>query len=163
MPQKYRINPIELVIFGVVSLMLFHSLYNLFYEKHVLESGTLTATSEDHSTTDRALASTQSFQNFEIKCLPRLENDTQAAKIRLTGPLCGLVNESQHSAKLVKTQVTNQTNRFSATVFTDLSAGKFSTDYIPLDAGKNQILIEFIFDHAKTFKQETVINRLGDN
>lgn len=156
-PKKFRVNPIEVVIFSIVFLMLFHSVYNLFYDKQILDAGPLSAALFSDTTPGRMPATLQSFQNIEITCIKKQETEMQASKVRLTGPICGL-READSKSQQFKTQILNQTNNFEATVFTDVSAGKFSTDYIPLAPGKNQIFIKFDFENNKII-QELIITK----
>lgn len=166
--KKFRINPVELVIFSTVLLMLVNSLYHLFYERPGLESAAWSALTTP-VTASNAKASTEApiFLSYDLKCESSAQTSTQAGKVRLNGMLCdsaGIVLGGHASAtegrspasidfgRVVRVDVTNQANQFNATVFTDASAGKFSTDYIPLNQGSNPVQVIF---HAADGKRTT--------
>ena len=50
-------------------------------------------------------------------------------------------------------------SRTDPTVFTDGVGGKFSTDYIPLNAGKNPVQVEYVLSSGKTVTQNFVVDR----
>jgi len=161
--RRFRINPVELAIFSVVTLIFLNSVYNLFYDRQGFHPTTLTPMVSKPTTEGRSPASVSKlFPNLEVKCeQPQgavQSQETTAGKVRLTGPLCGAMAAAD-AAKLIKTQVVNNTNRFSATVFTDVSAGKFSTDYIPLNTGKNVIHVEFTYQGGRTVAQDLNVSR----
>jgi hypothetical protein len=98
--KKFRINPIELAIFAVVSLIFVKSGYSLFYSSDRFDPNALTATARNpidtastNSRTDgRALASTtaqKTFSEVKIGCDPSaVSPSVSAKKIRLIGALC---------------------------------------------------------------------------
>lgn len=155
--KRFRVNPVELAIFLIVSLIFGNSVYNLFYDRQGFRPTALAPMEANPISEGRAPASvktSQTFLNLEIKCGAPAEENTAATKVRLTGPLCGAVADEQ---KLVKTQISNDANKFNATVFPH--SGRFSTDYIPLNAGKNPIRMEFTFQGGRSFSQDLVINK----
>ncbi|OFZ73561.1 MAG: hypothetical protein A3K03_11515 [Bdellovibrionales bacterium RIFOXYD1_FULL_44_7] len=164
-PQKvrrFRVNPIELVIFVAVSVICMHSIYNLFYNRYGFQpANVMEIASDTNSTTDgRSPASVApTFANFETDCESAVEKEINAGKVRLTGTLCGL--SSQAESSLIKTQVLNSANQFNATVFTDTSSAKYSTDYIPLSPGKNQIRVEFVYQNGKVIAQDISLNKVN--
>jgi hypothetical protein len=157
--RRYRVNPVEVAIFSIVTLIFLNSVYNLFYDRQGFNPTALAPMSANPVSEGRAPASVnQAFANLEVKCGSNGEQETTAAKVRLTGTLCG-VNAGTEGSKLVKTQIVNNANRFTATVFTDLSVGKFSTDYIPLNTGKNPIHVEFTFQGGKQLANDVIVNK----
>jgi len=138
--RRFKVNPVELAIFSVVSLIVVNSLYNLLRE----------------GPPSREIASS-TVGSVDLNCTqaPGTEQQTSAEKIRMTGALCG-----HTGAKLLKTQILNTSNRYSATVFSDEANKKFSTDYIPLNTGKNILNIEFQYSDGKTFSSAVTVNRL---
>jgi hypothetical protein len=152
---------VELTIFIVVSLFFVNSLYHLFYDHTTLQLTALTTMAASPVTEGRSPASTApAFFNLEVKCdqAQKQESDTTASKVRITGSLCG-TSSAPENAQLLKTNVTNTANKFTATVFTDENAGKYSTDYIPLNSGKNPIHIEFSYQGGKNVVQDFSITR----
>lgn len=118
-------------------------------------------------TSDRKPASAQtkvssSFANLEFNCKADQKEKTNAVKIRLAGPLCGREGQSAEGSKLIRAEVTNLTNHSNATVFTDLSSGKFSTDYIPLDQGTNTLSIKLEYAKGRTVAH-TMSIEMGSN
>lgn len=147
------------MIFSVVSLICLNSIYNLFYDRQGFQPTALNQTATQAGSDLRAPASVPaSFANLEMNCDSAKMQDTTAAKVRLTGPLCGLT-AGQETSRFLKPQVSNTTNKFAATVFTDLAAAKYSTDYIPLNPGLNQIRVEFLFQGGQTVSQDINITR----
>lgn len=154
--KRFRANPVELAIFSVISLIFFNSVYNLFYDQQGFHPAALTPMSANPISEGRSPASTsQAFVNVDVRCDGNPDKDTTATKVRLTGALCadGRVPASD-TTSLVKTQVINNANKFTATVFTDVNSGKFSTDYIPLNLGKNPIHLEFSYRSGKVVSQD---------
>src|SRR5579885_2488532 len=157
--ERYRINPIEGFVLGALALVFCHSVYSLFFDFENLRAAPLgtgsqsVAMSWDTGARSPASHST-AFRSIDFKCEDESNMVLSASKIRLTGPLCG---SPSPSAKLLRTQVVNSANKYSATVFTDLSSQKFSTDYIPLVAGHNPIHVEFSYQGGKTFSRDLAL------
>lgn len=163
MPEKdkYKVNPVEVVILMTLGLVFCNSVYNLFYENQGFHPAALKPMAANPISEGRQLASSafSSFQNEETDCEANsVEKTTQANKIRLSGPLCG-ADTVTPASQLIKASVINDTNKFSATVFTDTNAAKFSTDYIPLSSGKNQIKMEFSFRGGKVINHDVSVSK----
>jgi hypothetical protein len=166
---RFRVNPVELAIFSVVCLILINSIYNLVYDRESFRATSLTPmVANPVSEAGRAPAATvagaapavgqhASFLNLDLKCDGAADHETGAGKVRLTGSLCGI--NPGDGATLAKTSVVNGANRFTATVFTDVNAGKYSTDYIPLNTGKNPIHLEFSYRGGKVVSQDITVTR----
>jgi hypothetical protein len=75
------------------------------------------------------------------------ENPTSARWVRLTGKAC------DKNAEADEVSVRNLSNGFSATVFPTQVKKSLTTDYIPLQAGKNDILIRLQRDGAAVESQ----------
>lgn len=78
---------------------------------------------------------------IDLRCLTNgllPEIETQARQVRLVGQLCPTTELS--GSDLGTPEIVNQTNGFLATVFTPQEY-HFTSDYIYLAAGKNQVLI----------------------
>ncbi len=154
-PRRFKINPIELILFSAVGLILARSAYNLFYSETGSQFSALVPMASNPTSAGRQLSSTsQSFLNINVGCDANPDASTGAARVRLVGPLCG---HSSVTDKLTKTSVINNSNRFAATVFADESLNKFSTDYIPLNIGKNSIRIEFFYEGGKVASEDLTI------
>ena len=140
----------------MITLIFFNSVYNLFFDQQGFRPAALkpmaaTPVSEGRSPASNA----QPLANIDLRCEGNPDRDTVAGKVRLTGSLCGDGRgPASDAAALVKTQVTNTANKFAATVFTDVNAGKFSTDYIPLNLGKNPIHLEFSYRDGHVATQD---------
>jgi hypothetical protein len=98
------------------------------------------------------------FGHVDFTCKSEQEAQVQASKIRITGPICG-VEGPIDAGQIAKAIVVNSANQFNATVFTDLSTGKFSTDYIPLNSDKNSIRVEFQFKNGKTLTHDLRVQK----
>ena len=158
--KRFRINPVELAIFSVVTLMCLNSVYNLFYDSQGFHATALAPMAASPVTeTGRSPASIkQAFVNLDVGCEMETTKDLLATKVRLTGPICGN-SVGAESAKLLKTQITNNANKFAATVFTDLTSNKYSTDYIPLNQGANPIHVEFVYQGGRVVTQNLTVNK----
>ncbi|MBY0470370.1 hypothetical protein K2X30_04315 [bacterium] len=158
--RRFKINPVELAIFAVVTMVFLNSVYNLFYDSQNLtkpvetEGSKETADATNPSTMSRSPATSalhSTFMNVEVSCEEKISKQVSANKIRILGQLCG--------DSPVKTSVINKSNQFNATVFTDVTSNKYSTDYIPLKTGENPIHIEFAFAGGKTLAQDLVLTK----
>lgn len=157
--RRFPVNPVEIVILLTITLVFCNSIYNLFYDSRSIRPTALQPMAANPISEGRAPASVASaFMSVEVPCDNALERETTASKIRLTGSLCGLGGDTT-SAQLIKATVLNGANRFNATVFTDSTSSKFSTDYIPLSTGKNSIHLEFAYRGGKTASQEVLISK----
>ncbi|HLD98708.1 MAG TPA: hypothetical protein VJB59_00525 [Bdellovibrionota bacterium] len=157
--RQFRTNPIEILIFCAVTALFVKSLYGLVYDPQTLAPITVTPVAANPLSEGRAPASTsQTFINVDLKCDKNQDQETTAAKVRLTGSLCGF-NSATEPSKLLKTTITNTANKFSATVFTDTNGGKYSTDYIPLNSGKNPIRLEFSYRDKRIVTQDLTITK----
>ncbi len=156
--RRFRINPVEVVIFSAVFLILCNSVYSLFNERNGFQPAMLSPMAANPVSETRAPASTsQSFLNVDFNCQTQKEMTTSAPRIRLTGPLCG--SSDSTGTQLIKTVIHNDANKFTATVFTDVNSGRFSTDYIPLNSEKNPIRVEFLYKGGKTVTNDFVVTR----
>jgi cytoskeletal protein RodZ len=170
--RRFRVNPVELVVFAAVTLVFANSVYQLFYDWDEIraKSGTVEEAS-NASNASRGIASTTPlFSSIEVKCNEdaakkktseaRLEK-TDAAKIRLSGPLCSptaAAADTKH-ATLIKTEVMNKTTNAAATVITNTTEGRFSTDFIPLNPGPNQIQLKWVYSGGKELSQDLIIQK----
>ncbi|MBC7692744.1 MAG: hypothetical protein H7222_13365 [Methylotenera sp.] len=164
--KRFRANPVEVTILAVMALILCNSVYRLFDERADFKFAALSPmTAQPTQGAHRSPASViPEFASLDINCDSRetsSEQRTAAGKVRLTGPLC-LQNSQPGSdsaaSQLVKSQISNTANRFNATVFTDVSASRFSTDYIPLVPGRNLIEVEFTYKSNKFTRSLSVFN-----
>ncbi|MCM2277306.1 MAG: hypothetical protein NDJ89_04465 [Oligoflexia bacterium] len=158
--RRFRTNPVEIVIFLAAVGVFSHSVYKLFNDSPSYQAAALLPSAGNPVSEGRSPASVAppAFANLDLRCDAGSEQNTQAAKVRLSGGLCGL-DAATDPGKLIKTTVSNGANKFTATVFMDVNAAKFSTDYIPLNAGKNPIQVEFTYSGGKIVSQELVVNR----
>jgi hypothetical protein len=165
--NRFRVNPIEGFVLGALALVFCHSVYSLFFDFENLRAAPLGTGSQavamHWEPGSRSPASHATvFRSVDFKCdegtapAGSPSDVIAASKIRLTGPLCG---SPSPSTKLLKTQVINSANKYAATVFTDLSSQKFSTDYIPLVTGRNPIHVEFTYQGGKTFSRDLALER----
>lgn len=140
---KRRLNPIELFIFCAVLSTFGYSVYQLMTP----------APFQGSYRTDiqnREVASIKSEQDIEVQCNVTQTYNTGSAQVRLAGTLC---------AKNVQARILNQANRFQAAVFSDSQKSRYTTEYIPLNPGKNPIYFEFKDADGKTLSQVVTVNR----
>lgn len=153
--KHFNTNPVEIVIFLAISAIFAHSVYRLFYITSEFKPLALTPMVANPLTEGRSPASQSQFlQNLEINCDSNTEQETTASKVRLSGLICGKSFE-----KFKNLQIYNTTNHFNATVFTDTNTKKFSTDYIPLNPGHNQIHLEFTYSENKNLIRDVLLDK----
>jgi hypothetical protein len=105
----------------------------------------------------RSLASAPStLMSLDVDCDKPIEQGTSSSRIRLNGRLCG-GDPIAGARKLLKANITNHSNQYVATVFSDNEENKFSTDYIPLLDGKNTIHLEFSYSDGETASKDIII------
>ena len=177
--RRFRVNPVELVVFAAVTLVFANSVYQLFYDWDEIRSKSgATEEASANSSASRGIASTSPlFSSIEVKCAEdfssnskkksqateaRLEK-TDAAKVRLSGPLClptaqQELKDTKHPT-LLKTEVSNKTTNTVATVITNTTEGRFSTDFIQLNPGPNQIQLKWVYSGGKELLQDLVIQK----
>jgi hypothetical protein len=157
---KFRINPMEITVVAVVSLILIKSAASLFTNRE-MEPAVLQAMAANPLSTDNrepAETRTRPFMELEIQCNGTPDQETTAAKLRLRGPFCG--GEIGSSGQnLTRATVVNLSNKTTATVFTYLDERKFSTDYLPLNAGKNTIHVEFNYADGKSVSKDFTVTK----
>jgi hypothetical protein len=157
--RKFKANPIEVAILFVITLIFFNSVYNLFYNHNGFHPAALIPMTANPVSEGRSLASvSQNLMTWDIKCDKSLEKDTSSNKIRLNGILCGS-DPALGATKLLKANIINSANQYNATVFSDVNENKFSTDYIPLETGKNAIRVEFTYIDGKSSVQDLSITK----
>lgn len=141
-----RFTAVEVSIFTFVTIIFSFSVYSLFLsKKHENKLSTRKPASIE------AQQITQGFISYETQCKSEGESmQTNASKIRVLGPLCG----HQPSFILRECTAQNITNRYIATVFTETNQKTFSTDFIPLQDGKNELVLECFY------KKRTANNKI---
>lgn len=161
--RRFRVNPVEMVIFGLVCTVLVNSVYHLFYDWDGIRPVAvhqLPDRDPNDPAGDRKVSSppsTPTFANMEVNCGANAQATTSADRVRLTGTLCGAQTgaaSGRSPASMLRTEILNQTNRAQATVFTDPGSGKFSTDFIPLAAGVNRIELRFVYPGGRTVMEQ---------
>jgi hypothetical protein len=159
--KRFRINPLEVGVFSLVAFILCNSVYSLFQDDQGFKLAALTpmATGPTSTHANRAPASvSKPLDSFEAGCGAQIGYETSASKLRIIGQLCGRPEGAKPHPSL-KIKLKNLTNQFNATVFTDTPNNKFSTDYIPLDSGKNLIQATFHYGSGNQATQEITVNK----
>ncbi|MEW6057535.1 MAG: hypothetical protein AB1540_13060 [Bdellovibrionota bacterium] len=176
--MKPRFSGAEISIFCVVSLIFLNSVFQLFTDgRFSNEPGRLPIALEKPDSRTPAqsqqapAANIDNFVPYETKCTSTGEFfQTNAAKIRIAGSLCGapIDNRQVSSASgasepapagFSEAKIENKSTNFNATVFHDQVGGKFSTDFIPLEQGKNRIELLFKYKNGKKFPFQLIVER----
>lgn len=164
--KRFRINPVEIAIFAVVSLIFLNSVYNLFSDRQGFSPSALSPMAANPTSESRNLASviapvTKTAQ-IDLKCdtAKSFQNVDEASKVVINGELCG----QGKANTLSHWELVNKTNQYMGTVFAeqkDAAKGrpKFTTDYIPLVTGQNQIEIKLSYKNGKNFNQTLFVTR----
>ena len=159
-----KLNPVELVIFAAVAVSFGFSAYRFFNEREGLSTALVgspllspMASNPVSESEGRQPASAPLVSQVDFSCEPGKQVAVSASKVRINGPICS--SNGSDPAPLSKASIVNSTNQFNATVFTDLHAGRFSTDYIPLSAEKNAIRLEFSYKNGKSVSHEFTIQK----
>lgn len=162
---KFKINPVEIGVVMAISALTAWSAYDLLKQKGSFHAHSLAPMSSnprsERGLSDRMPASVlQVMADLNVDCYAPAENpvsqDVSAKKIRLNGFFCG----SQGGEKPVKATITNETTRYKAELFPDSLAPTFTTDYIPLSGGTNQVKVEFAYADGRSFFQQIDVTRL---
>jgi hypothetical protein len=158
--NKFRINPIEIIIASTLGAVFVQSLYQILYQGPIDPNSSALVpmkakpTSEGRTT---ASAHASPLINIQMDCAKGPDSNTQASKARIQGELCGM-KSAEEGIKLNSATVTNASNQFVATVFAQNDSNQFSTDYIPLLPGPNKIHVEFSFSGGvKPYSQDLTI------
>ncbi len=169
--RRFRINPVELAIFAGVTLIFVNSVYNLLYERpaggftpmltrgkapgETGLSGRFPASIERRKTEAKPVSL---LARAEISCEDSQNHKTSAAKLQLGGSLCGS-QTAEDTQKLLKTEIVNTANHYTATVFADNKGVRFTTDYIQLVDGINPIKVDFFYKDGRTVSKTLAIAR----
>lgn len=160
--KRFRANPVEIMVLLIATGVFCHSVYDLFNDSQSFSPAILKPLAASPvSESARSLASTsqdRGLTGIELHCGGSTDLETTASRTRLSGLLCGADAANPVSA-LTKAQILNATNQFNATVSTDIDSERFTTDFIPLDPGRNAIQIEFAYRGGRVFTQEVDITR----
>lgn len=153
--QRFKTNPVEFVIFLIMTGIFFHSVYHLFYDTPDFTATTLSPMEANPLSENRRPAThSTEFLNLAVTCDSKNLPQTLATKVRIKGPLCKMNLEEP-----TQTNIKNVTNKFSATVFIDPASKEFSTDYISLNSGTNHIQMDFYYPNGKTLTQNLFIEK----
>lgn len=159
---KFRINPIELVIFSTVVLIFLNSAYHLVEEGSELSLAALSPAHERPSIQSRGPASLrsdvqESLADTAVSCDRASQQSTSAPKTRLVGEIClprtsigpsmpSYKDRPASAPRFKDAEVTVAQTGQTAHIFVDPETGKFVTDYIPLNEGPNDIQMKFKFE-----------------
>lgn len=151
--RRFRVNPLELLLFlgmiGVTS----RSAYLMFSEipnyDAFLHADRAPASAVDEASPARRKLTGHLF----LDCTPSVEPKyVEAEQVRVHGDLCGSRVErgsTGPAATPQKVSVLNRTNQQEAIVFIDKGRSEYSTEFLPLDPGKNAIQIKIEYQNGK--------------
>ncbi|MBL7716782.1 MAG: hypothetical protein JNL01_15055 [Bdellovibrionales bacterium] len=162
--KRFKVNPVEIGIFAVVTLIFFNSLYSLFHDRPNIAQGFFARSKAEAARSPAAAGATvtqslAALGTSTLLCDNAVSNqDTQHLKLRLNGAICG-AKTPEEASQLTKTSIVNTTNQFRATVFPDTRGMKFTTDYIPLSEGINAIQLDFTYTGGKVVSRRLDVKR----
>lgn len=173
--MRNKFTAVEMGIFAVVSLIFMNSVYHLFMDGRLSGNERRPLAGTPVRSVPVTKTKMDDLAVYETRCVLQGESyETSASRIRILGPLCGAPNRSPASVNgtasatsskpdpgLVSSTVENATTRFAATVFTDHGTSDFSTDFIPLEKGRNRIVMQFRYKTGKIQPIELYINRVA--
>lgn len=177
--MKRKIILIEILIFSSVLIFSINSARSLlltkpspqdlqdtadilaFKLKRISRSGTTrsiasTTPNKDVTLDDLNSLSNNGYEPYKIRCAEEHETiETSSPRIRLIGINCHPEGEDENETlasayELKNTSAINKSVDYEATVFQDKINHTFSTDFIPLSYGKNEIIIGFHYSEEKT-------------
>ena len=164
--MKHRFRSLEIGIFSVVSLVFLNSVYNLVTNGQILGAtplGAIKPTRNVSSVEGQKPDAFEHFATYETHCLVKGESfATDASKVRIKGVFCGSPppeSESLEQTHPVDYKVKNKTTGYLATVLSENEVGRFSTDFIPLENGPNNILMEFKYRGVKSQSYGIIIDK----
>lgn len=164
--KRFRINPIEMGIFAIVGALFLNSVYNLFYESPAFQ--TEASRGLWSKTTERAPASSKRGETASSSLMGQITvpcqapgqtqaiqiPNTNAMRVRLLVQLC-----ESDVVKQAEVKNLTLTRPFEATVFADKSQDSFSTDYIPLEVGRNEISVHVTLASGKVTDRKLEVTR----
>ena len=151
--KRYRSNPVEVAIFTGLLLVFAHSAYEFTQNPSVTLSQVfqdLTSRTPASELKTTPSSPTLPGQTLNLKCEDQSQVVT-TAKVRMSGNLC--LAASDTFGPLTRATVTNVTAKTAGNVFADTSEGRFSTDFITLMPGTNEIHFEFSDSRGKTIQR----------
>lgn len=147
---RFRINPVEILLFSLLNGVCIYSAYDLIYETPKLARGQFY---EKAYFLNRSIAQTEvSHENIDIGCgKNQILLKTRTTGIRLQGKTC----EQRLTRVKVTHEIQNQSD--AATVFANFTSGEFVTEYMTLKNGINTFHINYYHeDHTVTVRQMIV-------
>lgn len=164
---RFKVNPVEILIFSGMLVIFLNSLYQLLYVKipSPKESALIPlAASPLHeagpANKQRQIASIMNgLDFFNLNCEPRIGKNTLGSKIRLIGKICGYDPKQEALRPRTIVKIKNDTQAENATVFSQYSEGTFQTEYIPLKNRESVIQVRFVYPDQREISQEVTVTR----
>lgn len=162
--KRYRHNPLEVLIFTAITGFFIHSVYTLFQEKSHIATSFEVAETETTGGVTRSPASSQ-VSEIELDCVAGVEYQVSSERVKLRGMLCppesmSLTGGREPSSETpARIKVVNQANEALGTVFMDSGHKKFTTDYLPLIAGENHLLVTYYYRGNRSSQRDLTIRR----
>lgn len=100
----------------------------------------------------------QQALDFTLPCDGSTKFSKSVVQVRLIGSLCGPTSRKAVKREIASTEIRNEANGFSATVF-PAGKNKFTTDYMSLAPGSNRIRILHVFKQGGKEERDFVIER----
>ncbi|MGE4233412.1 MAG: hypothetical protein AB7F43_08800 [Bacteriovoracia bacterium] len=154
---------LERFILGGVFVFLSLSAYELLFSVSPASSEASRHIASENKIEKQSSGLREKFLTYNLPCEAPNQHETTATKIRISGPLCSGNKPIRRPALTEKERLTakaeNATNKYIATVFYDQIDDRYSTEFIPLEPGANQILIRLSRSHKSYTKSLTFIRK----
>lgn len=165
--QRLKANPIEVVVFALITGLFGNTLYTLVHESPNYQALALVPSTVNPTSEGRALASvpTSLILEADVGCDTEAKPpviDTRASRIRFNGSLCASEEDDGKpagSSALKSIAFVNTSNRAQGSVFSDATRERFTTEYVPLQAGANTFEVQFTYADGSNQTVTRVVTR----
>ena len=170
--MKHKLNTIELALFSVVGVIFLNSVYRLVTDGPALNRSYDEIKRKPASVTEEVF-NKKDFLIYNTNCTSPELISTTASKVRIEGANCGApsllkskrspgsttLNTENLEHPLSTSQVTNKISHFSGSLIFEPETNKFSTEFIPLELGKNNVHLDFKYKTGKSVPLDIEITR----
>lgn len=155
--RRFRSNPVEILIFGAVCALAGYSLLKTLSAPPVAHHAGF-ANGFERFPAARTLASLrEQAGSLEIPCELSETSVSNAPTVKLFGAACDVPHGAP--THLLRTRIVNEANQFTSTVELKTPGLLFESGEIPLQAGKNRLVLEYTYSDGTQVARSFVIDR----
>ena len=158
--QRFRSNPVEVLVFALVCVMVGGSLLRVLTKPPSAYHAGFAPGERRMASAKRELASLREKEGtLELPCELTTGLTTERDKLRLFGMACDIPEGS--SIRMLRTRIANETNQ--ATVKAEASPGgqHFETTELPIAFGANRLVVDTFYTDGTKVSRAVQIERVG--